>query len=610
MEFLTTKPRGPFKGTQRKLIVAIDIGTTFSGASWCFLEPKQHPKYGAVLRWPKQAVPDAKVPTAIFYDNEGKARAFGAEVEDDEVLNKAGECGWVLVEWFKLQLRPRSLHTIHELPPIPNHISLDQIYTDYLHFIGTQFRSSFRIAYANGDTLWNELEPSMELVLSIPNGWEGGQQERMRRAAIAAGIVDAKGGARVKFVTEAEASILYTIDTGSVQGWLAPNSHVVLCDCGGGTVDITRYKIVSDKPSLHLEESAAATCHLAGGVIVTQHARDFLKDHLQDTLWDNPSSLEQMAQYFDKTTKNKFTGEGWSYVYLGDTKSNEYEEKGISRNRLKLSAATMSSFFDGCIEDIKHGISTACEDASGQQISAKVILVGGFASSPYVFSQLEKWAERQGIKIIRPATPAKAVANGALVWSLDSPVRARVAKWHYGTDVQVVYDARDSEHQLYADRKVIAPGGQYYVPKAWDDIVQKDTKLVANKEYRALFTAELSEDTTEFEREETIYIYRSEESPPSFMGDPGAHMSFYRSDILQVGKDAELKPGFEALCTVKGDLRQVFTATKSQVSVSGVRFRKISFEVCLLLGATELSARLRWQNKGKYVYGPATIVYE
>ena len=48
----------------------------------------------------------------------------------------------------------------------------------------------------------------MYVILTTPNGWEGRQQNRMRQAAIKAGLVDHNGGQRVKFVTEAEVCLI------------------------------------------------------------------------------------------------------------------------------------------------------------------------------------------------------------------------------------------------------------------------------------------------------------------------------------------------------------------------------------------------------------------
>ncbi|KAF7293207.1 hypothetical protein HMN09_01198800 [Mycena chlorophos] len=616
----------------RKLVLAVDVGTTYSAASWCLLEPREEPKFGAVQRWPKQAAADLKVPTAILYDHEGEPRAFGAEVDDEATAFNAATNGWHRVEWFKLLLRPASLHSIHELDQceLPSNVKLDQVYADFLRFIGGQLKAGFKEAYARGDEMWDELRSSLEVILSHPNGWEGVQQARMRRAAVAANLVDEGNGAQVRFVTEAEASVLFAIGTGSIHEWMEPKSHVVVCDCGGGTVDITRYKIISKKPGLQLEESAPAKCtlftlnampplidsgYLAGGVIVKQRALEFLKKHLSGTQWQD--SVEQVIQQFDQNTKNKFSGgEALSYVSLGGGLNATDKEKGIERGMLRIPAATMATFFDDCIDEIKQGILDACEQpGTRRRVTDRVILVGGFASSPYVFSKLTQWGQLKSIKIIRPDGPtSKAVVQGALEWALGPTVRARIAKWHYGTDAYRRYESRNPEHAPFASRVVTVPSGIRYVPGAWDCIVRKvglgavlagkidrslilffkGTRLLADKEYRAQFVAELREDTINFEREETLYICSSK-TPKEFV----------------IGSDGNMNPGFQVLCTIKGDLRNCFEATPSYVSVgrSSGRYRRVMFDVCLKLGDTELSARLRWSENNKIVYGPATIVY-
>jgi hypothetical protein len=49
----------------------------------------------------------------------------------------------------------------------------------------------------------------MQFVLSHPNGWEGAQQTKMRRAAVYGGLIPDtdEGKARIRFVTEGEASL-------------------------------------------------------------------------------------------------------------------------------------------------------------------------------------------------------------------------------------------------------------------------------------------------------------------------------------------------------------------------------------------------------------------
>jgi hypothetical protein len=56
----------------------------------------------------------------------------------------------------------------------------------------------------------------IDFVLSHPNGWEGKEQAKMRRAAVLAGLIDdtKQGHERVSFVTEGEASLHYAIENG------------------------------------------------------------------------------------------------------------------------------------------------------------------------------------------------------------------------------------------------------------------------------------------------------------------------------------------------------------------------------------------------------------
>ena len=40
----------PYKGNGRKLIIGIDIGTTFSGVAYCVLDPGEVPKVISITR--------------------------------------------------------------------------------------------------------------------------------------------------------------------------------------------------------------------------------------------------------------------------------------------------------------------------------------------------------------------------------------------------------------------------------------------------------------------------------------------------------------------------------------------------------------------------------
>ena len=88
-------PRVPYSGSSRKFILALDIGTTFSGAAYAFLDPGQVPQIQSVTRQALPPTPDpvtrrqitcrylygsntgsAKVPSTFYYDRDGTFRGI------------------------------------------------------------------------------------------------------------------------------------------------------------------------------------------------------------------------------------------------------------------------------------------------------------------------------------------------------------------------------------------------------------------------------------------------------------------------------------------------------------------------------------------------------
>jgi hypothetical protein len=147
---------------------------------------------------------------------------------------------------WKLHLRPPhvSIAGSSAIPPLPRGVTVDIILSDFLKYVKDQVQAYFSNSHGNGAEIWNILYPSMKVVLTTPNGWEGSQQQRMRAAAVAAGLVDARGSQRVRFVSEAEvcsashiirmrfithlqAAILFAIDSGCIGDWLTVRSICV-----------------------------------------------------------------------------------------------------------------------------------------------------------------------------------------------------------------------------------------------------------------------------------------------------------------------------------------------------------------------------------------------
>ena len=96
-----------------------------------------------------------------------------------------------------------------KLSSLPTGKSSEDVFGDFLRYLYKCSRKFIEDTHANGKKLWETVEKDIHFVLSHPNGWEGAQQARMRRAAIRGGLIPDtdEGKARIRFVTEGEASM-------------------------------------------------------------------------------------------------------------------------------------------------------------------------------------------------------------------------------------------------------------------------------------------------------------------------------------------------------------------------------------------------------------------
>ncbi|KAM6491361.1 hypothetical protein JOM56_013135 [Amanita muscaria] len=294
---MNTHQWGPYTGTEKLLVIGIDVGTTLSGVSYAVLEPGKVPRINPVERFSGQREerPDSKVPSVVCYDQDGHVLAAGPETdyELNPILSEIE--GVRRAEWFKLRLRPPNLAAdkraqlekfwsppepseeivdaekseedeeedrllmeiegisgVVEEPELPNKKRIRpvtddfktavQVLADFLQYL---FRSAKNYIseterYIDPTFTWSSIERNTYFVLTHPNGWEGKQQSQMREAAVAAGLVDGSTAAdRITFVTEGEASLRFCLDKNPILH--QDSGGLLVADCGGGTIDLSAY---------------------------------------------------------------------------------------------------------------------------------------------------------------------------------------------------------------------------------------------------------------------------------------------------------------------------------------------------------------------------------
>jgi hypothetical protein len=238
--------------------------------------------------------------------------------------------------WTKLELdRPQ----IGEAAKILQELSLDasepttnpvNIIADFLAHVKEHLVKNLDNQY--GKELWRTLP--ITLVVTVPAVWSDAAKDSTLQAVRMAGF-DTTGFPLLKrtlLTTEPEAAAIYTIQSlrGSVQDeQFAVGDGFIVCDMGGGTVDMISYRVASLEPTV-LEEATIGSGDQCGGSFVERKfiqclerrlgTNDFVSiagtrsDDLPRT--SLTSKMGRMVQDFVRECKSGFTGTETNHIRL------------------------------------------------------------------------------------------------------------------------------------------------------------------------------------------------------------------------------------------------------------------------------------------------------
>ncbi|KAH6897540.1 hypothetical protein BKA70DRAFT_751100 [Coprinopsis sp. MPI-PUGE-AT-0042] len=589
--------RRPYEGSRRKLVLAFDVGTTFSGISYSILDPGQVPEIKGVTRFPahEQISGASKIPTVIYYDKGGNVCAAGAEAMREGIYEMAIDEQWVKSEWFKLHIRPKSgasTHVTSNIPPLPLTKTVVQVLSDFLQYLFKCARSYIQDTHANGRDLWDSVESEIDYVISHPNGWEGYQQSQIREAIVLARLIPdtVAGHERVSFVTEGEASLHFSIDNGLPAGAMQSGEGVVIVDAGGGTIDVSAYgkkKGAASKDAAEFEEIAAPQCHFQGSIFVSIHARLFLEDFLSES--DFIEDLEHIVRCFDKSTKVRFSNDKQpQYVKFGGTRDND-EACNIRFGQLKLPGVDVAGFFQPSVKCIVDAVNEQIKD--GHHTIKHVVLVGGFSASDWLYSKVDEALKPKGLNVIRPENHVnKAVSDGALSFYLDHFVKTRVSKVAYGSFCHIPYDSDDSDHTVREAQTFISVSNSKRIGGFFQVVLPKNTQVSEEKEFRYNFWYEFEKKDSLKTVKSEVWCYKGSNANPKW-------------------KDQDTS-NYAKLCTVEMDLSHLPIIPRAKSNGETGNYWYLEYTYILFFSAVELRAQISWVEKGVEKRSPAKIVYD
>ncbi|KAL2179850.1 uncharacterized protein P884DRAFT_275453 [Thermothelomyces heterothallicus CBS 202.75] len=466
-------PNGPLRELAQeppsindRLIVGVDFGTTFSGVAAVYTGTPDDIEI--IKTWPGgNGITSDKVPTEISYDLPAGAPPGTAPTVKWGFQFKPEESRLRCIKLFldrsqKLPFYVSPLETAAQLKRY-NKTVVDAV-SDYLTQIYKHTMDTLKRRY--GESFMASTK--VDFVLTCPAVWSDAAKNTTLQAAERAGM---GSQSQIQMISEPEAAAVYTLK--AIQpNHLKVGDNFIVCDGGGGTVDLIAYKIVSLKP-LRVEESAVGTGGLCGSAFLNYRFEEHVKNRIGQSRFDEMKTKKaktwQMGlRYFEEFVKRNFNEDEHQEVNVPFPGLPDDEEAGLDSGFLVMTAEQIKDIFEPVVKEV-------CDLVQGQVdtlrakggIVSGIILVGGFGQSDYLYRRLKSHftsaapppyselptnsnidlSERPSVEVMQPVYAWTAVVRGAVLRGLEgNMVISRKARMHYGTSYATVYD--ETKHSV------------------------------------------------------------------------------------------------------------------------------------------------------------------
>ncbi|KAJ7584841.1 hypothetical protein C8J56DRAFT_949180 [Mycena floridula] len=413
----TTSPQNVDEG---KMSVSIDFGTTFSGVAYGSSRIAAG-QVQQILNWPGSFETFRKIPTCLLYDDQGRVLAWGLEAKNASPIPGTTRC-----EWFKLFLEPHALRDESavdpRLPHLPPGKKAIDLIIDFLSCLWEYAKEQItRDLGAVADL------DSADVWLTVPAAWDARGCEIMRDAAIHAGLVqssrvgDTTWRERLRIITEPEAAAIHCAHLTDLHK-LKPSQNFIVCDAGGGTVDLAVYKIIGQMTSLEIAEISARSGANCGSLFLDLRFRGLVETLLADhPAHLDPASLAYFMHSFSETDKLAYGGikddENMFHFTCFNVEDPNDPSVGLINGELSIPGALLRrEVFDPVVGQVLQLIEDQTSKAQ-QRIDA-LLLVGGFAGSEYLKQRVEEQFSSRIRVIARPADADTATLRGAARYGL------------------------------------------------------------------------------------------------------------------------------------------------------------------------------------------------
>lgn len=441
-----------------------------------------------------------------------------------------------------------------------------------------------------GQAFMNDVE--IKYVLTVPAIWSDAAKDLTLEAAEHAGL---GSKASIQVISEPEAAAVYAFQT-LRPAYLHVGDNFIVCDAGGGTVDLIAYRITQLSP-LEVEESAVGLGGLCGSAFLNyrfaDHVRKALGDVVYNDLRKNKAKAWHMGlNYFEEFVKRTFSDHDDAQVSIPFPGLADNHASRVEGGFLLMTPADVAAIFKPVIDEVIGLVQSQVSSVTskGDKVSS-IILVGGFGQSLHLYAKLQQHftaappppysvrpshavanAQSEDIQILQPLHAWTAVARGAALRGLELDpdsglVSSRRSRLHYGTAYATVFDP--VKHP--SDRKYYSPlWERWMVADRMSWHLHKNQSLFPGSPITISYTRNFRQGDQRLVEDE-IFACDLDEAPEAL--------------------DTE---NMITVCRLRTDLSKVPDSLFSRLTTSeGVVFENLDFEIVMSVKSARLAFELQ-----------------
>lgn len=222
----------------------------------------------------------------------------GAEAMSLDLRPGASKKYGPVIRLFKLLLDEENKEG---LPELPNGLDLVKVISDYLRELHKNIIKEMMSSLSDEKKI-----ATIRYCLTVPAIWDDKAKTKMREAAIQAGIISKDDHPdRLLLIGEPEAAALYSEKMRDGIK-IKSDETLMICDAGGGTIDITAYKKIIEGETKSFRQITRSIGNTCGSTQLDYNFRNYVWRMIEREvghLFDKGKILDKFEKDFVDTVK-------------------------------------------------------------------------------------------------------------------------------------------------------------------------------------------------------------------------------------------------------------------------------------------------------------------